>query len=282
MYDPDLATSHQLPEELAPADVLRHVLANSGADKSATLTITEEWANSHSITRLWAEYDTIARHANEQRYAALVANSGLTAAEANCVRGSDAWGPLMAAFRDVESRGLDLDRGLPALVQGRTVAGADDIAAVLHGRVTKWLATAGEQRQPDRIVGLGPPAIGVSDPEMVRGLQDRRALIQDRARSLVLEAVENRQAWANQLGPLPLDPARRGEWLSRLDTVAAYRERWQVNAGSVLGGEPRSREQAAHLQSAQRAASTAVAIAHGSDSVLDSCSQTVVIEHETH
>jgi len=282
MYDPDLATSHEPPEELAPADVLRYVLGNSGADKSATLTITDTWADSHSITRLWAEYDTIARHANEQRYAALVASSGLTPTEVDTVRSSDAWGPIMAVFRDVESRGLDLDRAIPVLVQGRTVAGADDIAALLHGRITKWLETAGERRQPDRIVGLGPPAIGVSDPEMVRGLQDRCALIQDRARSLVLEAVENRQAWANQLGPLPSDPARRGEWLSRLDTVAAYRERWQINAGSVLGGEPRSREQAAHLQSAQRAASTAVAIAHGSDSVLDLCSQTVVIEPESH
>jgi hypothetical protein len=99
MYDPDLATSHEPPEQLSPTDVLHYVLANSGADKSATLTITDTWANSHSITRLWAEYDTIARHANEQRYAALVAKSGLTAAEANaCValmRGDHSW-PLSA------------------------------------------------------------------------------------------------------------------------------------------------------------------------------------------
>jgi conjugative relaxase-like TrwC/TraI family protein len=43
MYDPDSETSHEPPDELAPADVLRYVLANSSADKSATLTITEEW-----------------------------------------------------------------------------------------------------------------------------------------------------------------------------------------------------------------------------------------------
>jgi hypothetical protein len=282
MYDPDLATSHEPPEELSPADVLRYVLANSGADKSATLTITDTWADSHSITRLWAEYDTIARHANEQRYAALVAKSGLTATEANCVRGSDAWGPLMAAFRDAEARGMDLDRGLPALVQGRTVAGAADIAAVLHGRVTKWLATAGEQRQPDRIVGLFPAARQVTDQDVDQALQERRTLIETDARTLVLEALQSRDSWILRFGRPPEDPVRREEWLRGLDTIAAYRERWQVNAGSVLGGEPRSREQAAHLQSAQRAASTAVAIAHGSDSVLDSYSQTVVIEHETH
>jgi len=36
MYDPDVATSHEPPEELTPADVLRNVLANSGADKGGT------------------------------------------------------------------------------------------------------------------------------------------------------------------------------------------------------------------------------------------------------
>ena len=51
-YDPDLATSHEPPEELAATDVLRHVLASVGADKSATITIAEEWAASQSITRL--------------------------------------------------------------------------------------------------------------------------------------------------------------------------------------------------------------------------------------
>jgi hypothetical protein len=92
MYDPDLATSHQPPEELAPTDVLRHVLASSVADKSATLTIRDEWASSQSIARLWAEYEVIARRANQDRHFALVASSGLTPAEANAVRASEAWG----------------------------------------------------------------------------------------------------------------------------------------------------------------------------------------------
>jgi ATP-dependent exoDNAse (exonuclease V) alpha subunit len=123
MYDPDVETSHETPEELAPVDVLRSVLANSGADKSATRTITEEWTNSQSISRLLADYETIARQANEERYAALVASSGLTDAQADSVRASEAWGPLLATFREAESRGLDLHRALPVLVHGRSVAG---------------------------------------------------------------------------------------------------------------------------------------------------------------
>jgi conjugative relaxase-like TrwC/TraI family protein len=278
MYDPDLATSHQLPEELAPADVLRHVLANSGADKSATQTITQEWANSHSIARLWAEYDTLARHANEERYAAIVSSSGLTPSQADTVRASEAWGPLMATFRAAEARGLDLDRALPTLVQGRPISSADDVAALLHGRVTKWIRSASGRRQPDSIVGHFPPAIGVTDPDIVQALQDRRGLIEQRARALTLAALEQRQTWTLKLGRPPSDPACREEWLRGLDTLAAYRDHWQVNAGAVLGEGPRSHEQTSHQQSAQRAASTLLAIANTPDLARDTGITATVVE----
>src|SRR5664280_2337919 len=182
MYDPDSETSHEPPDEVAPADVLRYVLANSGADKSATLTITDAWADSHSIARLWAEYDTIARRANEERYATMVAASGLTTTEAESVYASEAWGPLMAAFREAEARSLDLDRAVSALVQGRSVSSADDIAALLHGRVTKWIKSADGRRQSASIVGLGPAVVGVTDPDIEQALQERRTLIEERAR----------------------------------------------------------------------------------------------------
>jgi conjugative relaxase-like TrwC/TraI family protein len=260
LYDPDVATSHEPPEELAPADVLRYVLANSGADKSATLTITDEWANSHSITRLWAEYDTIARHANEERYAAMVASCGLTAAEAETVRISAAWGPLMSAFRGAEALGLDLDHALPALVQGRSISSANDTAALLHGRVTKWIGASDSRRKPDSIVGIGPAVVGVTDPDFEHALRDRRTLIEERSRSLTLNALQKAEPWTLSVGRPPADPGRREEWLRLLDTVAAYRDRWQVIAVSVLGGEPRSREQQAHREAAQQASIAAVRI----------------------
>jgi conjugative relaxase-like TrwC/TraI family protein len=277
-YDPDVATSHQPPEELAPADVLRYVLASSGADKSATLTITEEWANSHSITRLWAEYDTIARHANEERYAALVASSGLTPTEAETVRISAAWGPLMSAFREAEAFGLDLDCALPALVQGRSITSAGDVAALLHGRVTKWIGAADRRRQQDSIVGIGPAVVGVTDPEIEQALQDRRTLIEERARSLTLNALQEGDPWTLRVGRPPSDPDGRQEWLQALDTVAAYRERWQVFGLAVFGVEPRTHEQKAHQECAQRAMSTAVAIAHTADVASEASVPAMVME----
>jgi len=258
MYDPDVATSHEPPDELTPADVLRYVLANSGADKSATLTITDEWANSHSITRLWAEYDTIARHANEERYAAMVAYCGLRVAEAETPRISAAWGPLMSAFREAEAFGLDLDHALPALVQGRSLSGADDVAALLHGRVTKWIGAADSRRQSDSIVGIGPAVVGVTDPDIEQALQERLALIEQRTRSLTMTAIEDRQPWTLKFGQPPADPAGRADWLRRLDTIAAYRDRWQVGGRAALGAEPRTHEQQAHREAAQRAVATAL------------------------
>ena len=243
MYDPDVATSHEPPDEVSPADVLRYVLANSGADKSATLTITEVWANSHSIARLWAEYDTIARRANEDRYFAIVASSGLTSSEADAVRASDAWGPLMAAFREAEVRTLDLEHAVPSLVQGRTISSADDIAALLHGRVTKWIRSTSGRRQSDSIVGLGPAAVGVTHPDMEQALQERRTLIEQSARALTMTALERRHSWALQLGPPPADAAGREAWLGLLDSVSACRARWQASGWRAMGNEPGCIEQ---------------------------------------
>jgi hypothetical protein len=258
MYDPDVATSHGPQQELTPADVLRNVLASAGADKSATITIAEEWADSQSITRLLAEYETIARRATEDRYAALVASSGLTPTEANAVRASEAWGPLMAALRDAESRGLDIDRAVPALVQGRTVTSADDSAAVLHGRVTKWLNAAGGHHQAERIVGLFPATTGTANPDIVQALRDRRTLIEQNARTLVLEALQGCDPWTRRLGAPPPNPVLREDWLRRLDTIAAYRDLWQVGGDEILGAEPRTRERMAQRQTAQRALSAAL------------------------
>jgi hypothetical protein len=281
MYDPDVETSHETPEELAPVDVLRSVLANSGADKSATRTITEEWTNSQSISRLLADYETIARQANEERYAALVASSGLTDAQADSVRASEAWGPLLATFREAESRGLDLHRALPVLVHGRSVAGAEDLAALLHGRVTKWLDSAGNHQQADRIVGLFPAAGFVTNRDADRALQDRRILIEQNARTLVLNAIQREDSWIASLGRPPADPVRREAWLRRLDTIAAYRDRWQVSGDAILGAEPRSREQMVQWQAGQRAVSAALDAPQTVNSSVDASAEIRGLERET-
>jgi hypothetical protein len=184
MYDPDADTQHGLPAEREAGDVLRQVLEARGADQSATETIAADWVEQHGIVRMWAEYDTIAGVAQRERYDELVTSScaGVPFELMEGLRDSAAYGPLLAALREAESFGLDVEHGLPRLVDGRTLTNADDVPAVLHGRVDRWIAASGPQRRvaADRIVGLFPRLAGVTDPGMARALDDRQALIERR------------------------------------------------------------------------------------------------------
>jgi conjugative relaxase-like TrwC/TraI family protein len=261
--DPDSDTSHGPPIERPATDVLRQVLATEGKDKSATETIRDDWAEQTGIIRVWAEYDTIARHAQAERWDTLIGSSGLTDHQAVAARESDAYGPLLAALREAEARGLDIEHALPRLVQGRSLADAEDIAAVLHGRVDRWIRASGTSRRtaPNRIAGLFPGAERVTDPDMKRALADRRTLIEQRAREAALTAAEHRQPWTLKLGRPPANPAQREAWLRQLDTIAAYRERWQINGSSILGqANPTGLEQETQRRLAQQAVERALQI----------------------
>jgi conjugative relaxase-like TrwC/TraI family protein len=265
MYDPDADTQHGLPAERDAGDVLRQVLEARGADLSATETIAADWDEQHGIVRMWAEYDTIAGVAQRERYDELVTSccSAVASEQVGGLRDSAAYGPLLAALREAEALGLDVDQGLQRLVDGRTLSSADDVAAVLHGRLDRWIQESGPQRRASavRIVGLFPRLCGVTDPDLARALDDRQTLLEQRAREAATTAVENRQPWAAQLGTPPSDPVRREVWLRRLATVAAYRERWGISDRTILGThEPTSLEQEAQRRLAQSAVKGALSI----------------------
>ncbi|HET8559048.1 MAG TPA: AAA family ATPase, partial [Marmoricola sp.] len=203
-YDPDTDTAHLPPAEQAPTEVLRRVLANRAADTSATETIEQTWNEQHSIARVWAEYVTIAAEAHRSRYDNLLASSGLSPAQLAQVRSSAAYGPLLAVLRDAEGIGLNVHKALPRLVQGRSLAGADDPASVLHGRVERWAQAAGGRVKATRsIAGLFPPAPPAEDSDIQRGLDDRAALIRGRALELASQAAERGHPWAARLGRPP-------------------------------------------------------------------------------
>jgi conjugative relaxase-like TrwC/TraI family protein len=265
MYDPDADTQHGLPAEQDAGNVLRQVLEARGADQSATETIASDWAEQHGIVRMWAEYDTIAGVAQRDRYDALVTSacSGVSAEQVEGLSDAAAYGPLLAALRGAEALGMDVENGLPRLVKGRSLGTADEVAAVLHGRVDRWIRTSSSQRSvaADRIVGLFPRLAGVTDPDMARALDDRQSLIEQRAREVATTSIENRQPWAAQFGSPPSDPIRRELWLRRVDTVAAYRERWGITDPTILGTrEPTSLEQEAQRRLAQSAVEGAASI----------------------
>jgi conjugative relaxase-like TrwC/TraI family protein len=264
-YDPDPDTSHDgMTEPQTVRAVLAAVLANEGAELAATDAICASWDAAEGMVQLSAEYVTIAREAQAERWDNLIATSGLTDNQVETVRASEAYGPLVAAFRDAEARGLDPEGVFPRLVASRGLADADDVAAVLHGRVDRWVASAGSKRQAaaDLIAGLIPRAKGVPDEDMAKALRDRDEAMERRAMTLAEQSVEHKAAWVRRLGSPPADPAMRTAWLHEVRVVAAYGDRWNISGMTVVDDreEASNIEQIGHKERAQAAAQRALAI----------------------
>ncbi|MHB1511419.1 MAG: ATP-dependent DNA helicase [Acidimicrobiales bacterium] len=184
-YDPDPATGHDgavMPQ--TAHDVLAAVLANEGRELSAHETLARAQRQSDDLATLAAEYEAIARVAEQERWDALLDRCGLGVRRADEVRQSDAYGPLIAALRRAEAYGLDLESGLRDLVAERGLVGVDDVAAVLHHRVEMWIGAAGAKRPDgaDMVAGLVPRAVGVTDPDLARALVEREEAMTRRSR----------------------------------------------------------------------------------------------------
>ena len=237
-YDPDPATGHDgTTPPVTARETLAGVLRREGADVAAHEMIRRAHDDAEGMERLSAEYLTLAAIAQAGRWDALLARAGLTTDQLAEVQASEARGPLYAAFRDPDVHGLDVESAFPRLVAGRTLADAEDVAAVLHHRVHRWTtAAAGRRRARDNLIaGPIPRAQGATDPELATALAERDQAMEDRARTLAAQAVETRRLWVDALGGPPTDPARWERWLREVSTVAAYRDRWHVTGSRPLG-----------------------------------------------
>jgi hypothetical protein len=255
-YDPDPQTGHDGTCKSQTAhDVLAAVLANEGAELSAHETVRRAYQTAESWITLHAEYQTLARVAQADRWNALLAQAGLSEAEQLQVRSSEAFGLLAAALQEAEARGLPVETALPRLVRRRTFEDADDVAAVLHGRVQRWLQSARGNRTTtgDLIAGLVPRATNISDPDMARALRERDQAMERRARTLAEQAISAAQPWTRSFGLPPSLSARHEVWLRAVSTVAAYRDRWNISQDArPLGTEATSLEQLSHRRRKNR------------------------------
>ena len=266
-YDPDPQTSHDgTAEPVTAREVLTGVLCNEGADVAAHEMIRRAQDEAEGMERLSAEYLTLATLAQAERWDALLVRSGLSEAELESVRASEAHGPLLASLREAEARGLDVGAAVPQLVARRSLADAADVAAVLHGRVDRWAQVAGGRRRMagNLIVGLIPRAEGVTDPEMAEALAERDTAMQVRALTVAAQAIEAGVGWVQRLGSLPSDPSRRARWVREVSTVAAYRDRWHITEQRSIGSKSDvgSTEQMSQRRRALAAAERAAAISH--------------------
>nr|WP_274518461.1 MobF family relaxase [Bifidobacterium psychraerophilum] len=223
--------------------VLFGVLQHVGAEPSAHQALAAEQDHWGSIGQLAAEYETIAQEAQADRWHTLLAKSGLTNEQVDNILASDAYGALSAELRITEANHHNLDQLLPRLVDIRGFEDTDDIASVLHARLARAAARpagSGRTRKPPRLIaGLIPTADGPMSTEMRQALTERQDLIEQRAATLLDEAIAKREPWTTQLGPKPTEPRRQVTWLQAARAVTAYRDRHEISDDQhPLGAEP--------------------------------------------
>ncbi|MEI2820971.1 MAG: hypothetical protein V9E81_12475 [Marmoricola sp.] len=82
---------------------------------------------------------------------------------------------------------------------------ADDVAAVLRHRLRLATSDAGRRsRRPARLIGgLIPEAIGPMAPDMRNALDERKTLIEQRAKTLAETAIRRRESWIQLIGDAP-------------------------------------------------------------------------------
>jgi hypothetical protein len=222
--------SHATPEveDVTARTVLYGVLLHPGAELSAHQTIAAEQETWSSIAQFAAELETITGAAQRDRFVDLVRRSGLTQGQVDEVIASTAFGPLTAALRKAEAYHHDLEQLLPRIVAEHSLDDAEDISAVLRYRIemaTGEIPRDRRWRPPRLIVDLIPEALGPMDPGCRQALDERKQLIETRARALAEDAVHRRAPWISRLGPAPTDSIDWDRWLVVVSSVAACRDR---------------------------------------------------------
>jgi len=247
--DYEHATPHPGDNPHATArSVLYGVIQHVGAELSAHETITAEQERLGGIAQLAAEYETIAQAAQLDRWAVLLAASGLTGEQVDAVLDSDAYGALSAELRHADANHRDLDMLLPRLIAARPLDDADDIASVIHARLARATirpAGSGRNRKPARLIaGLIPHASGPMGEDMRRALDERRDLIESRADAVLRGALADKSPWTASLGPVPEDQRQDAAWWRAARIIAAYRDRYQITDDRTpLGPAPESTRQ---------------------------------------
>lgn len=238
--------AHHSPTAPTGRSILTSVLQHVGADRSAHELIAEQHDRWSSIAQLAAEYETIAAAAQHNSWVNLIRQTGLSGEQADAVIASDAFGPLTAELRRADAHHLNPEDLLPRLITARPVDGSEDIAAVLHHRltnVTERAAAARRRQAPARLIaGLIPEATGPMTSDMKQALAERQRLIEQRATALTDTAIANREPWTRAMGPRPHDPNARSTWTQHARTIAAYRDRYKISTDDILGtaGTPSS------------------------------------------
>lgn len=234
---PHLEDHQKHQDALTALDVLTSVLRHVGAERSAHETITEEQEAVGSIAQLAAEYETLAQHAQHDRWITLLYRCGIPETAVAQMIDSESFGVLTATLWRAEASGHHIEDVLSEAIRARALTDAEDAGAVLTSRLRDALYRSGRDNDRGRgwITGLIPDVAGELDAEMRLALDERRTLITARAHALVDRALRTREPWIRDLGAPPTDPRTRHAWFTQAFVVAAYRDRHGVEGVDPIG-----------------------------------------------
>jgi len=225
-------------------DVLTAVLKNSGTEPSAHQTAQYEHKRWNRIDYLVAMYMTIYNAAQHERWATLIANSGLEPYQVDQVLASDAFQSLCAELARMESLGRSPETTLPRIIASRPLDGSDDMAAVLHHRVEA--VNDNPNNRPHKrqryILVLVPEVIGPIRDDMRTSLRQIENKICSRAQELAQQARVTHQPWLDHLVSRPADPRMTDPWNDMIAAIAAYRENWNITDKTPYGAIKSSRQ----------------------------------------
>jgi hypothetical protein len=268
---PDVAHMGPRPGDNPDAtaqSILVGVLQHVGAELSAHETLRTEQDFWSSTAQIAAEYETIAAAAQHHRWVSLVRASGLSNDQVDSVINSDAFGALTAELRRAEAHHFDIELLLRRVVAARDFLDAQDIAAVIQARLAASIssrsASGHGDRMPRLIVGLIPEAVGQMDESMRLALVERRRLLEERASARLDEALLAGETWTLSLGAAPRGSVLSA-WRRNAQTVAAYRDRYDITGPTALGPAPTSTSQRLDAGRAHAAIDAAQRLARAAD-----------------
>ena len=158
--DTDADTAHDLGEPVLAGDVLKKVLATSGAEVSATQAREHEAAAMGGPARLDAEGASIQHHRRQRRYSNLLVAAGVPLEDIEGAKAADRWRPLLDRMRHAEQLGLDLELALnPVRLCGND--GSPLLPRVYAG-LEAWIF----DREADRgwRTNVGTPTTAIREP----------------------------------------------------------------------------------------------------------------------
>lgn len=219
------------------AAVLADVVERDGTELSATEYRQQQLANADHLGLLESMWQDAIAKPRTERYQRM-----LTDALPEEYRGGAAESPkatwLWRTLRAIEAAGLDAREHLQAAIDSRSLAGADDVAAVVNDRLGNRLDPEGLVPQPEGRWSDQVPQ--VSDPAGQKYLHQLAAAMDGRVDRLGPFVAEQRPAWATEaLGAVPEDPEERKAWEAKAGRVEAYRERFWDHPAEPIGPEPR-------------------------------------------